>query len=97
VGGGEPRPVPGLAPGASVAGWDDAGRLYVCRSGPVPTELVTRVDPETGKAEPWAEIRPPDISGVVRISRVVVSRSGNAYAYSYARRLADLYVVEGVH
>ncbi len=97
VGGGEPRPVPGLAPGARVAGWDDAGRLYVCRSGSVPTEIVSRVDPETGKAEPWAELRPPDISGVIRISRVVVSRSGNAYAYSYARRLADLYVVEGVH
>jgi eukaryotic-like serine/threonine-protein kinase len=96
VGGGEPRPVPGLAPGARVAGWDAAGRLYVCRPGPVPVELVTRLDPETGKGEPWAELAPPDITGVVRISRVVISRSGNAYAYSYRRRLADLYVVDGV-
>jgi DNA-binding winged helix-turn-helix (wHTH) protein len=96
VGGGEPRPVPGLAPGARVAGWDAAGRLYVGRPGPVPVEILSRLDPETGRSEPWAELAPPDTTGVVRISRIVISRSGNAYAYSYARRLADLYVVDGV-
>jgi hypothetical protein len=32
----------------------------------------------------------------VKVSRIVVSRSGNAYAYSFQRRLADLYVVENV-
>ncbi len=96
VGGGEPRPVPGLAPGAHVAGWDSSGRLYVHRPGPVPVAIISRVDPETGRTEPWAELAPPDVTGVVRISRVVVSRSGNAYAYSYQRRLSDLYVVEGV-
>ena len=97
VGGGEPRPVPGLAPGAHVAGWDTSGKLYVHRTGRAPVELVSRIDPETGRGEPWVELEPPDITGVVKISRVVVSRNGNAYAYSYPRRLADLYVVEGVH
>jgi DNA-binding winged helix-turn-helix (wHTH) protein len=96
VGGGDPRPIPGLAAGAHVAGWDSGGRLYVSRRASVPVERVFRVDPETGKQEPWAEVAPPDITGVVRISRIVVSRSGNAYAYSYQRRLADLYVVENI-
>jgi eukaryotic-like serine/threonine-protein kinase len=96
VGGGDPRPVPGLAPGAHVAGWDASGHLYVSRRGPVPLERVFRVDPETGRQEAWTEVAPPDVTGVVRISRIVVSRSGNAYAYSYQRRLADLYVVENV-
>jgi eukaryotic-like serine/threonine-protein kinase len=97
VGGNEGRPVPGLAPRSHVAGWDASGRLYVNRRhGPVPVERVFRVDHETGRAEPWADVAPPDTTGVVKVSRIVVSRSGNAYAYSFQRRLADLYVVENV-
>ncbi len=96
VGGGEGKPVPGLTTGASALGWDAAGRLYVRRTGSFPTEVVSRVDPTTGRSEPWAELRPPDIAGVVGLSRIVVARSGDAVAYSYARKLADLYVVEGV-
>jgi hypothetical protein len=95
-GGGEPKPVPGLEKGAGAVGWDDAGRLYVRRAGSFPSEQVSRVDPTTGRAEPWAELRPPDTAGVVGMGRIMVARSGDAVAYSYARRLADLYVVEGV-
>jgi hypothetical protein len=97
VGGGEPKPVPAPGRGWSAVGWDGAGRLYIRRMAPGPAALVSRVDPQTGRAEPWAELRPPDTAGVLSVGQhIVVARNGEAYAYSYARKLADLYVVDGV-
>ena len=58
--------------------------------------LLFRVDVATGGKEPWLELAPPDRSGVVGVSTVVLTRDGGAYAYSAARQLSDLYVVEGL-
>ena len=43
--------------------------------------------------EPWQEIAPPDRAGFMGITRVMIARNGQALAYSYARKLADLYAV----
>jgi len=39
---------------------------------------------------------PVDPAGVERISNVVVTPDGKFYAYTYARQLTDLFVVEGL-
>ena len=101
VGGGEPRPIPGVAKYAWALGFDDAGRLYlgekVEKGEKGPVDRVSRIDLKTGRSEPWRDIVPPDRAGVKRLYKIVVARNGLAYAYSYARNLADLYVVTNAH
>ena len=77
--------------------WSADGRfLYVLRGGAVPA-VVSRLDLETGKKEPWKQLMPADSSGVVDVGSVVVARDGRSYAYSYSRAVAsDLYVLEGL-
>jgi DNA-binding winged helix-turn-helix (wHTH) protein len=101
IDGGEPRPIAGVAKYSRALGFDDAGRLYLAErvekgeKGPV--ERVSRMDPKTGRSEPFRDIAPPDRAGVKSLYKIVVSRNGLAYAYSYARNLADLYVVTNAH
>lgn len=97
VEGGETRPIPGVAKYARPLGVDDAGRLYLAerieKGEKGPLDRVSRIDLKTGRSEPWRDIAPPDRAGVKGLSKVVVAGNGLAYAYSYARNLADLYVV----
>jgi len=98
VGGGEPKPLPKNPNGNysdNLTAWDRSGRLYLGRMNQA-SVAVDRLDLQTGRWERWTEIRPPDPAGVKGISRFAVTRKGDAYAYSYERRLSDLYVVDGV-
>jgi hypothetical protein len=76
--------------------WSSDGRwLYVYR----PTELplrVVRVNIAEGTRDNWKEFAPADPAGVYRISPVLITPSGNAYAYNALRALNDLYVGEGL-
>ena len=99
--GGEPSSIPRVAKYAHALGFDDAGRLYldetVEKGEKGPVDRISRVDLKTGRTEPWRDIAPPDRAGVKRLYKIVVARNGLAYAYSYARSLADLYVVTNAH
>jgi eukaryotic-like serine/threonine-protein kinase len=101
VAGGESRPIPGVAKYARALGFDDAGRLYlderVERGEKGPFDRISRIDLKTGRSEPWRDIAPPDRAGVKGLYKIVVAGNGLAYAYSYARNLADLYVVTNAH
>src|SRR6266446_1214541 len=91
---GEPRPIPGLSKPLRPVGWDQAGHLYLAdRDYKTPVVRLLRLDPRNGRLEPGQEIAPPDRAGFMGIMRVMISRNGQAFAYSYARKLADLYVV----
>ena len=98
-GGRRGRAAAGAGPGAGSAsgGMGRRGPAVRAPGGPVPEEHVSRVDPTTGRAEPWAELRPARHRrrgghGPHRGRRAAAT----PIAYSYTRRLADLYVVEGV-
>ena len=94
--GGEPAPVPGLEPGEAVTQWSPDGRLLYVRD---PTSLparIFRVERETGRRDLWRELMPSDSAGLLAIFGVYFSADGRSYAYSYARNLSDLYLVEGV-
>jgi hypothetical protein len=95
IDGGEPRPVPGLAPGDVPTQWSGDGRaLYVFRR-----ELpyrVFRIDLQTGKRELWKETMPEDPAGILRVRRILITPDGKAYAYGMNRILSELYLVEGM-
>ena len=96
VAGGEPTPVPGLVPGDVPSGWTLDGRsVFVRVRGEVPQRL-RKLDLQSGRKELWKELMPPDPAGIWLISPVWVTPDEKFYAYSYARSLADLYVVDGL-
>ena len=72
----------------------DGGSIYARREGGMPLPVVT-VDVRTGAERAWKELMPPDAAGVVWIGPFVTP-DGRGYAYTYQRRLDDLYLVEGL-
>jgi len=93
--GGDPRPIQGFSPDEWCAGWSADGRLYVCQKAGMRIR-VFRVDPATGRREVWKEIGPADAAGVWPSDGLFVTPDGSAYVYTFARRLSDLYEVEGL-
>ena len=51
---------------------------------------------ETGRRELWKELIPSDPAGVLTILGVVTTPDRRYYAYTYLRRLTDLYLVGGL-
>jgi hypothetical protein len=80
----------------TLIGWtEDGGSLLVRLRGQVPAQ-VQRIELKTGSLSPWRSLMPGDSAGVTSIGSIRVTPDGKAYAYSYTRNLADLYVVEGL-
>jgi eukaryotic-like serine/threonine-protein kinase len=97
IDGGTPRPFLRLAAGDDPRRWSADGRfLYVARGGSVPPVTIERLDVTTGGREPWKTLVPSDSVGIERLESPVISADGRGYCYSYARRLHELYVVEGL-
>jgi len=93
--GGEPQPVPGLTDASRVLGFVDDETLLLLEDQGPPARL-SRLRTSDGTRTPWRSLGPADTSAVSRINSVSVAADGQAYAYSFARQLADLYVVEGL-
>jgi hypothetical protein len=91
--GGDPRPLAGAEAEWYPVSWDREGRVYFREPQKKIPEVLWRVGADTGEVERVAELAPADRTGVLGLSRVVVSHSGDAWAYSLMRRLSDLYVV----
>jgi hypothetical protein len=88
--------VPGLEPGFIPLRWSpDGASLYVCRYGEVPSRVL-RVEVATGRREAIADLAPPDATGVIGIPSVELSDDGKTRVFSYARSLAELYLVTGL-
>jgi Tol biopolymer transport system component len=75
-------------------GWSADGRLYVVSRG-VPWKVFL-LDPATGRKDLWKEFLPADSAGVWPYARIRITPDGKAYAYSFERVLAELFLVEGV-
>ena len=95
--GGAPTPLKGFETQDRPVGWAADGRsVYV---GTTERELparVFRVDLATGARELWKEFIPGDPTGISRLGVSSVSADGRTMLFSYAHRLADLYVAEGL-
>jgi DNA-binding winged helix-turn-helix (wHTH) protein/Tol biopolymer transport system component len=91
----EETPLPGMSGDAALF-WDaDNRHLFMRQPRPMPA-MVSRVDSRTGQRTPWRELLPPDAVGVAGIADIVGTPDGKAYAYTYYRRLSELFVVEGL-
>jgi Tol biopolymer transport system component len=96
IGGGSPRPIPGMAEGEVPIVWGaDGNTLFVYRPGELPAK-VYRLDLTTGQKKLWHELMPPDPAGVEYVGPILPTPDGNAYVYGYRRLLSDLYLVEGL-
>ena len=97
--GGQPRPISVLDTGDNPLRWSADGRfLYVAsrRGGFVPPVAIERLDVTTGRREPWKTLVPSDPVGIEYLDPPVISPDGRGYCYSYARRLHELYVADGL-
>jgi len=86
-----PEPCASLRP----VGWSDDGRRIFLTSARNPPWKLFRADIDGGRLEEIASFTPRDASGRIWMSGVAVARGGAAWAYSYARDLSQLYVVDG--
>jgi eukaryotic-like serine/threonine-protein kinase len=94
--GGEPVPVPGIAPADGIVGPSTKeGTIWVRRGRDLPARIV-RLDLASGREEPFRDLVTADPTGIVDLFGIRVTRDGRFYGYSYARLLSDLYLVEGL-
>jgi Tol biopolymer transport system component len=94
--GGDPRPLPRIAPGEQPLRWsEDGASLYVYTPGALPAR-VDSVRLSDGRRERWKDLVPADLSGVVFIRAPVITPDGKHYVYSYTRILSELFLVRGI-
>jgi eukaryotic-like serine/threonine-protein kinase len=96
IDGGEPRHLSFLDSRDNPRQWSADGRfLYVSRDDAPPVQ-IDLLDVTTGRRVPWKRLVPSDPVGIERLDSLVISPDGRSYCYSYARRLSELYVAEGL-
>ena len=94
--GGEGRAIPNLPPGVVPIAWTaDSRGLFAYAIVGLPARVL-RIDPESGKAEPWKELLVADGTGVHGLPSLRMTGDGRAYAYSYYRALSELFSVDGL-
>ncbi len=85
-----------LAEGESVVGWSTDGRLVVRRPGTFEAPLDT-LDPATGARAPFQVLKPPDLTGLIRIDAILVSPDRQTWAFTCTRITdSNLFVVKGL-
>jgi hypothetical protein len=90
--GGTPVAIPGLGEMDVPLVWTPDGReLLVMRYDATPPR-IERIEVASGRARPWSRFGRALPSGLVGQSRILVTPDGESYAYSFFRRLEDLYL-----
>ncbi len=93
---GRPVPVPGAQKGWVAVGIDTRGRHYYRNRTAGQPETLLRLDPASGRVTTLAELAPRDRAGAFGVLGVSVAANGEAWAYTFQRRLSDLHVVTGL-
>ena len=78
-----------------VMSWSGDGRSIFTFVTDIATR-VSKVDVATGKITPWKTFIPSDRAGIVGIPNVKVTPDERSYAYTYDRRLSELYIISGL-
>jgi len=96
-GGAPPTDLPGIGPNELVIQWSKDGRFLILRSLFVLPVELSRYEIATGRRTALQKLEPVDLAGVMGLQRVLVSRDGRYYAYSYwTKTKSDLYVIDGL-
>jgi DNA-binding winged helix-turn-helix (wHTH) protein len=91
----EPLTVRGLE-GRQALAVHPSGDLRVQARGARFPMKVERLEPARGARTAFAVLAPPDRVGAGGVSRLVVSGDGKSFAYTFSRRLSELYLVPRV-
>jgi len=96
VDGGAPKPIAGVAANdRAIRFREDGSAIFTYTRGGLPSK-IHRIDVNTGERKLWKELSAADPTGVEGITAVRMTPGGDCFAFSYAQRLNDLYVVEGL-
>ncbi|MBI4746974.1 MAG: winged helix-turn-helix domain-containing protein [Acidobacteria bacterium] len=90
---GEMRPFPVLEPHTGIICWSADGRSLFLVQGENPLR-ISRFDIETGHKEFLREIRYFDQAGLISMIPILYSADGKSYAYTYVRKLSNLYLLD---
>jgi dipeptidyl aminopeptidase/acylaminoacyl peptidase len=91
------RDVPGLTGTETPVGWIADGRLVMRLRDPAsPRGQIYRVDPGTGRHDPWKNILPGERAGIMLLQSFRVTPDGLSHAYSWHRALSNLFVAGGL-
>jgi hypothetical protein len=95
---GKTQPAPWIGTKEFVIAWDRDGRHAFVANEQTPPFRVFRVDPATGRREPWIDSSPPNPEGLQGglDTQNTVTPDGRYYAYSFRRVVSDLFLVEGL-
>ncbi len=94
--GGERRTIPNTKKVDPIRWSEDGKSVFAVEIGSMPARIV-RLDVATGRRELWKEIGPPDLSGVIGITGVLMTPDAKSYVYGYSSAVtSDLYIVEGL-
>jgi eukaryotic-like serine/threonine-protein kinase len=94
--GGEPRSIPGAAPGEIPIAWSADGRQLMVRGGREVPASILRLDIATGRKTLWKNLLPSDPTGILTIAPIAITPEGKYYAYSFIRDLDTLYLLQGI-
>lgn len=92
----EVRSLGKLEPADTIDKWSEDGKSILLWNGD-PLPKPERMDAVTGKRYPLAEIKPPDMTGIVAVVLPQSTPDGKAHVYSEYRLLTDLFAVTGLH
>ncbi len=96
IGGGEPRTIPNTNTVDPIRWSSDGKSIVAFEIGSLPMRIV-RVDVATGRREPWKEVGPADLSGVIGIDTILMTPDEKSYVYGYSSSVnSDLYIVNGL-
>jgi hypothetical protein len=85
-----------LGEGETIVGWSHDGRLVVRRPGTFEAPL-DMLDPATGARTLFQILRPPDLTGLIRIDTIQVSPDRQTWAFTCTRITdSNLFVVKGL-
>ena len=89
------RPIAGLTSDDHVAAWSSDGRaLFLQQEAPDRMSFsVSRLDLATGRRTPFAQIQPGQPVG--RLSNLMMTTDGAAWAFNYQSEVETLYLVKG--
>jgi eukaryotic-like serine/threonine-protein kinase len=96
--GGASRPIAGVARGERPLQFTADGRYLFFRSA-LPREFparVFRLDVASGRREAWKELMPGEPAGLTSLQPAAISADGQTILFEYSRRLADLYLADGL-
>jgi serine/threonine protein kinase len=95
--GGPPARIQGLQPGERVVGWSGDGLGVIVRPelSVLPVALA-RLDLASGARRPLIDLGPPDTAGHLQTRGVYAARDARTFAFTYDRKLSELYRVEGL-